>query len=186
MPHRRRSWRSATGAGNLGSAAAFTETRRAIPGRPFTSFANPVSGRTAGAVASDQLNGSAPGTFSWGGFFYTYFWVDPKTEVAGVLMTQLYPSGDLTLRRDFQRTVYQALETALDVGQSPGPQPGDVYREYTSDHGGGRDWRVTDPRATAEGAGEFLPNPKLRVEIDDLEHAIRAAGRCPTRSTPGR
>src|SRR5262249_24379111 len=28
------------------------------------------------------------GTVSWGGFFYTYFWADPKRELIGIFMTQ--------------------------------------------------------------------------------------------------
>ncbi len=54
------------------------------------------------------------------------------------------------------------------------PRPGDVYREYAVHFGGNVDWRVTDPRASAKGAQEFLPNPVHQFEIDDLEHAVRA------------
>ena len=49
------------------------------------------------------------GTFSWGGIYYTYFWVDPQNELIGILMTQIYPSGHLKLREDFKRAVYEAL-----------------------------------------------------------------------------
>jgi CubicO group peptidase (beta-lactamase class C family) len=52
--------------------------------------------------------GEAPGTYSWGGFYYTDFWIDPEHELIGILMTQVYPSK-LTLREDFRRAVYQAL-----------------------------------------------------------------------------
>jgi hypothetical protein len=53
-----------------------------------------------------------------------------------------------------------------------GPQPGDVYREFAI-HNDGNRWRVTDPEATAAGAKEFLPNPILKIELTDLQHAIR-------------
>jgi hypothetical protein len=53
-------------------------------------------------------------------------------------------------------------------------KPGAVYREYAVHNGGNRDWRVTDPNATARDAHEFLPNPVLELEIEDLEHAVRA------------
>ncbi len=48
------------------------------------------------------------GSYSWGGIFYTHFWVDPKNEVCGVLMTQLYPSS-LKVREEFVRKVYDTL-----------------------------------------------------------------------------
>src|SRR5437588_12443903 len=48
------------------------------------------------------------GSFFWGGIFYTSFWVDPKNEVCGVLMTQLYPS-QLKVREEFVRKVYAGL-----------------------------------------------------------------------------
>ncbi len=54
----------------------------------------------------------AVGTYSWGGFFYTYFWVDPRNDLIGVLFTQTYPSGDLKLREEFKRLTYEALTDA--------------------------------------------------------------------------
>jgi CubicO group peptidase (beta-lactamase class C family) len=49
------------------------------------------------------------GSYFWGGFFYTAFWVDPKEELIGVLMTQLHPAGKARLREDFVRLVYAGL-----------------------------------------------------------------------------
>jgi CubicO group peptidase (beta-lactamase class C family) len=49
------------------------------------------------------------GTFSWGGIYYTDFWVDPKDEVIGVMMTQIYPSGQLKLRDEFHRLVNESI-----------------------------------------------------------------------------
>ena len=49
------------------------------------------------------------GTYSWGGIFYTYFWVDPRRELIGILMTQLYPSDHLKLRERFKALTYEAL-----------------------------------------------------------------------------
>jgi CubicO group peptidase (beta-lactamase class C family) len=54
--------------------------------------------------------GPAPGSFSWGGIFYTFFWADPKRELIGVMMTQVFPSDHLKLREEFQRLVYEALD----------------------------------------------------------------------------
>lgn len=56
------------------------------------------------------------------------------------------------------------------------PQPGDLYREYSLHNGGNLNWRVTDPQAVNkfERASQFLPNPRLELTVEDLEHAIRA------------
>lgn len=52
---------------------------------------------------------SSAGSYSWGGLFHTYFWVDPKKELIGVLMTQVYPNDHLSLRREFQKRTYESL-----------------------------------------------------------------------------
>jgi len=31
------------------------------------------------------------GTYGWGGAFCTYFWVDPREELIGIVMTQVRP-----------------------------------------------------------------------------------------------
>jgi CubicO group peptidase (beta-lactamase class C family) len=63
-------------------------------------------------VVTEKQKGKGPasvGTYSWGGIFNTYFFVDPQKEVVAVLMTQLFPSNHLTIRPDFQNRVYEAL-----------------------------------------------------------------------------
>ena len=41
------------------------------------------------------------GSYTWGGAFYTNFWVDPKKELVVVMMTQVaLPWGDLKLIED--------------------------------------------------------------------------------------
>lgn len=49
------------------------------------------------------------GAYSWGGFFYTYFWVDPRREIVAIFMTQLYPNDHLKVREEFKRLTYDAL-----------------------------------------------------------------------------
>lgn len=46
------------------------------------------------------------GSFSWGGAFGTYFWVDPYNDLVAVMMIQT-PNGDL--RTDFINAVIQAI-----------------------------------------------------------------------------
>jgi CubicO group peptidase (beta-lactamase class C family) len=50
------------------------------------------------------------GTFGWGGAYYTDFWVDPKHELIGIMLTQLDPSVHLTLRDEFHRLVNESLQ----------------------------------------------------------------------------
>ncbi|NLI80094.1 MAG: hypothetical protein GX443_00180 [Deltaproteobacteria bacterium] len=57
-----------------------------------------------------------------------------------------------------------------------GPKPGDVYKEFAYSNTTSN-WRVTDPGvdlATYPEAAAFLPNPVLRLSVDDLQHAVRA------------
>jgi CubicO group peptidase (beta-lactamase class C family) len=49
------------------------------------------------------------GAFWWGGFANTFFWVDPREELIGLIMPQLTPAGDKTIQREFQELCYQAI-----------------------------------------------------------------------------
>lgn len=53
---------------------------------------------------------SSVGEFSWSGAYYTQFWVDPREQIVGVLMTQLRPNGGADLQPKFKNLVYQAIE----------------------------------------------------------------------------
>ena len=50
-----------------------------------------------------------PGSYSWGGMYHTYFWVDPQKKLVAVVMAQLWPWGNSTLWGDFQKAVYGAI-----------------------------------------------------------------------------
>jgi CubicO group peptidase (beta-lactamase class C family) len=52
--------------------------------------------------------GSA-GAYSWGGFFYTAFSIDPKEEMIVIFMGQLHPTGDLDLDRKVHELAYEAI-----------------------------------------------------------------------------
>jgi CubicO group peptidase (beta-lactamase class C family) len=52
--------------------------------------------------------GSA-GEYSWGGAASTTFWVDPREELVGMLLTQLIPSSAYPVRREMRVLTYQAL-----------------------------------------------------------------------------
>lgn len=49
------------------------------------------------------------GEYTWGGFFYTAFTVDPKEQMIVIFMAQLHPTGDLTLDREVNALAYQAI-----------------------------------------------------------------------------
>jgi CubicO group peptidase (beta-lactamase class C family) len=60
-------------------------------------------------VKSPLTELGTPGTYSWGGFFYTGFSIDPKEQMIVVFMAQLHPTGDLTLDRQVHELAYQAI-----------------------------------------------------------------------------
>ena len=49
------------------------------------------------------------GSFGWGGAYGTYFWVDPKEEMIGILMIQLIPYAHVNIRQQFQNAATQAI-----------------------------------------------------------------------------
>jgi methyl acetate hydrolase len=65
----------------------------------------------AGPVA----NGRKAGSVTWAGLFNTYYWIDPATKIAGVIMMQVLPFVDkqaLIAYRQFERGIYHALGRA--------------------------------------------------------------------------
>jgi CubicO group peptidase (beta-lactamase class C family) len=60
-------------------------------------------------------DGRKAGSLTWAGLYNTYYWVDPASNVAGVIMMQVLPFADtraLDLYRKFERGVYRALKPA--------------------------------------------------------------------------
>jgi CubicO group peptidase (beta-lactamase class C family) len=51
----------------------------------------------------------SPGTYNWGGFFYTGCIIDPKEQMVVIFMAQLHPTGGLTLDHEVNVLAYQAL-----------------------------------------------------------------------------
>jgi CubicO group peptidase (beta-lactamase class C family) len=58
--------------------------------------------------ARAQIIGS-PGEYAWGGMASTAFWVDPKEDMAVVMMTQMTPSSTYPIRRELRVLAYQAI-----------------------------------------------------------------------------
>lgn len=59
-------------------------------------------------VAQANHKGSV-GSFGWGGWASTHFWVDPIEEMIGIQLMQYIPSRTYPIREDFRNAVYQAL-----------------------------------------------------------------------------
>ena len=58
-------------------------------------------------------SGRAAGSLTWAGLANCYYWIDPRRQVAGVLLTQILPFVDpavIELYARFERTLYDALE----------------------------------------------------------------------------
>ena len=65
------------------------------------------------AVVLDRAKTMTPGNvgeYFWGGAASTAFWIDPKDQIAAVLMTQLLPSSSYPIRQQLRTLVYSALE----------------------------------------------------------------------------
>ena len=100
---------AARGAGILRSAnAAMTHDLDLFPGQ-----------RTGWGLSflinlEDAAAGRSAGSLTWAGMGNTYFWLDPKRQVAGVLLTQILPFADpavLRLFAAFETAVYRQLES---------------------------------------------------------------------------
>jgi CubicO group peptidase (beta-lactamase class C family) len=75
-------------------------------GTPGYTFGLGFAVRQGNGVAG--VPGSA-GEFMWGGYAGTYFWVDPKEEIAAVYMTQAPSPIRAYYRRLFKQLVYQSV-----------------------------------------------------------------------------
>jgi CubicO group peptidase (beta-lactamase class C family) len=61
-------------------------------------------------TASNKENPSlrAPGSYTWAGIYNTHFWVDPKRQIAAVIMMQVLPFYDEDCMK-----LYQDVEAAI-------------------------------------------------------------------------
>jgi CubicO group peptidase (beta-lactamase class C family) len=50
----------------------------------------------------------SPGSYTWAGIYNTHFWVDPKRQIAGVIMMQVLPFYDESCMK-----LYQDVEAAI-------------------------------------------------------------------------
>jgi CubicO group peptidase (beta-lactamase class C family) len=91
--------------------------RNQLPGDfPFLSRGNVEQGGykfgLAGAVSVDSAAAGVPGNagiYRWWGYAGTFFWVDPKANLIGMVWTQVIPGRAFSMEPTFQRAVYEAL-----------------------------------------------------------------------------
>jgi methyl acetate hydrolase len=60
-------------------------------------------------------DGRMAGSLTWAGLFNTYYWIDPKMRIAGVVMMQILPFADLQALkayRQFEHGISQAFKPA--------------------------------------------------------------------------
>ena len=59
--------------------------------------------------------GRKAGSLTWAGLYNTYYWIDPASRIAGVIMMQILPFADrraLNVYRLFERGIYRAYKPA--------------------------------------------------------------------------
>jgi CubicO group peptidase (beta-lactamase class C family) len=64
-------------------------------------------------ITSDKSAARMPrnaGSFSWGGYFGTTYWGDPKAKMVCLIMTQQSPNSHGDLATKFEQLVYQSLK----------------------------------------------------------------------------
>jgi methyl acetate hydrolase len=93
-------------------------------GRDKFGFAFQIATAPDGNVGNTGSAGSAwdsdlrsPGSYSWAGSYNTHFWVDPKRQVAAVLLMQVtpfYDDGAMDLLKEFELAVGRNLPSATN------------------------------------------------------------------------
>jgi methyl acetate hydrolase len=70
----------------------------------------------AGMINIDPVpGGRAAGSQTWAGLYNTYYWIDPASRIAGVIMMQVLPFADrraLDVYRQFERGIYRTTKPA--------------------------------------------------------------------------
>jgi CubicO group peptidase (beta-lactamase class C family) len=60
----------------------------------------------------DLPGGRRAGSLAWAGLGNTYFWIDPASGIAGVLLSQILPFADPRIMRlfaEFEKAVYDTI-----------------------------------------------------------------------------
>jgi putative heme-binding domain-containing protein len=123
-----------------------------------------------GASSEDEFS---VGSYSWGGIFNTYFWVDPQQQLVGVLMTQVFPNDHLTTRGDFRKLAYAAIDDS-GFEKLYNYKPG---TEFGNPHFADRQLRVNGPEVSTHPEFASRDEPRssgmARIRVDEDLRTIR-------------
>jgi methyl acetate hydrolase len=75
--------------------------------------------------AEEAPTGRSAGSLAWAGLANTYFWIDPRKDVAGVILMQLLPVADpqaLQTFADFETGICKVAATSASLGNSTPPK----------------------------------------------------------------
>jgi CubicO group peptidase (beta-lactamase class C family) len=93
-----------------------------------TLYTSPGRGFGLGFETVDDLGRSgrygSQGEFSWGGAYFSRYWVDPKEQLVAVFMAQLLPTGGSDLQEKLRVLVNQAIVgplRGLRLSSNPNP-----------------------------------------------------------------
>jgi len=81
------------------------EVRIAFPGNDLMGYGFGILSEAGKEKVKDP---AGVGSYGWGGAFGTFFWVDPKNQLVGVCMTQMFPP-DFAMAQEFKKLTYEAL-----------------------------------------------------------------------------
>jgi CubicO group peptidase (beta-lactamase class C family) len=102
----------------LSSESVELMTRNHLP-PALTPIESPMVGHSGyghglgGAVLVDSARAALPGStgiFRWWGLMGTFFWVDPRTDLVGMVWTQFSTGRVYPLEQEFQRLAYAAVQ----------------------------------------------------------------------------
>ncbi len=127
-------------------------------------------------VVTDRVAGTdefSVGSYSWGGIFNTYFWVDPQEQLIGVLMTQVFPNDHLEVRDEFRKLAYAAIDDS-GFEQLYHYQPGE---EHANPHFNARQLRVNAAEVSTHPEFASRSEPRssgvARIRVDEDLRTIR-------------
>jgi CubicO group peptidase (beta-lactamase class C family) len=83
-----------------------------LPSKGSVGFGIDFAVRIAPPKDANESSG-AVGEFFWDGAASTLFWVDPKNNIAAVLLTQMRPFDKVHLHKAFRDAVYRNDPVAL-------------------------------------------------------------------------
>ncbi|MEM7502397.1 MAG: serine hydrolase domain-containing protein [Pseudomonadota bacterium] len=108
---------AAMGSGQIGDATV-GKMRTQIPSFSNDFLVNPGVDSTFGLGfqinTEDVPGGRRAGSLAWAGLYNTYFWIDPESDLCGVLLTQILPFYDaevVDLLAAFEREAYRAYRS---------------------------------------------------------------------------